>query len=228
MKTQVILCFLLFNATLIGAQVTDIDGNTYKTVIIGEQEWMAENLKTFRFQNGDSIPVGNDGSIWRSFENKYSPGVRALGWHTYYNHSAVIDERGLCPVGWKVPDNDDWQQLVDFLGGEELAGKKMKSTKYWTYEEYIWEDEDDYDNYTIEERTGNGTNESGFDARPAGDIDAHGAIIDYPTSLAFFWSSTPKINDAYYFKLSASGDDLKKSWRSHNSGLSVRCIKENP
>lgn len=230
MKKKIIfLTTILFTAIQLSAQVTDIEGNTYKTVKIGEQEWMAENLKTARFQNGDSIPTGKFFDVWESFDRPPSPGFVKMGWHNYYNWMAVNDERGLCPAGWKIPDNDDWQQLIDFLGGEEVAGKKLKSTEGWAYEEHIYdEDDEDYFNYTVEVHAGNGTNESGFNAKPGDIIESPGYITDYPVGMAHYWSQNRDNLKAYYIRLMAGNDNIEKSGIWLNSGLHVRCLRITP
>jgi len=111
--------------------VKDIDGNEYPTVVIGEQEWMAENLKTTRFNDGTSIPLVTDELKWnRTFspaytwynndKDQYKDAYGAL-----YNWYAVNTEK-LCPQGWHVPTEAEWSILTDYLGGKTIAGGKMK------------------------------------------------------------------------------------------------------
>ena len=126
MKKTIITIVVIFSSHFIIAQeydtVTDIDGNVYQTVQIGDQFWMAENLKVTHYQNGDEIPcnVYND-----------DPSNAAI-YGRLYNWYAVDDERGICPEGWHVPSDDEadseWQILVDYLGGGSVAGGKMKAT----------------------------------------------------------------------------------------------------
>jgi uncharacterized protein (TIGR02145 family) len=112
--------------------VTDIDGNVYKTVIIGGQEWMAANLKTTKYDNGDPIPEITDNTQWSSLttgawsyynnDEKYNDRYGKL-----YNWYAADDSRNVCPAGWHVPSDEEWTVLTDYLGGESVAGGKMKT-----------------------------------------------------------------------------------------------------
>ena len=118
--------------------ISDIDGNTYKIVEIGQQYWMQSNLKVSRYRNGDSIPTGLLDSIWlkftkgaaAQFENKFS---NESIYGKLYNWYAVNDPRGLCPEGWHIPTNSEWNQLINQLGKKSVAGGKMKSkgTNFW-------------------------------------------------------------------------------------------------
>ncbi len=111
-----------------GDGVTDIDGNEYTTVIIGDQEWMAENLRASRYNNGDDIPTGLSDTEWENTTdgayaiyphgsidglNSDAEVVEAYG--KLYNWYAVDESRGLCPAGWSVPSHDDWTQLEQYI-----------------------------------------------------------------------------------------------------------------
>ena len=145
-----------FTTTATSQTVTDIDGNTYNTVQIGTQVWMSENLKTSRYRNGGSIPYVVGNSDWQAL---------TTGAWSNYNHDAANDPiygklynwyttlgDTLCPAGWGVPTDDEWTTLTTYLGGESVAGGKMKSvgTTYWN-----------------DPNTG-ATNESGFSVLPGG------------------------------------------------------------
>ena len=145
-----------FTTTATSQTVTDIDGNTYNTVQIGTQVWMSENLKTSRYRNGGSIPYVVGNSDWQAL---------TTGAWSNYNHDAANDPiygklynwyttlgDTLCPAGWGVPTDDEWTTLTTYLGGESVAGGKMKSvgTAYWN-----------------DPNTG-ATNESGFSVLPGG------------------------------------------------------------
>ena len=121
-----------------GGTITDIDGNSYRTVIIGEQEWMGENLKVTRFNDGKEIPYVPEMDEWTRVTGP------AYSWYdndisnkdTYgalYNWFAVSSGK-LCPAGWRIPDDSDWEVLTDFLGGLSVAGGKLKETgtSHWT------------------------------------------------------------------------------------------------
>lgn len=133
------------------------NGIKYKTVTIGDQTWMAENLNVSKFQNGDKIFKAKNKKEWLRLQEEGKPAwcyyefKRKNGrkYGKLYNGSAVLDSRGLAPKGWYVPSNKDWDKLINFLGGEEIAGEKMKSAKLW-------------------KENGGGTHESGFNALPGG------------------------------------------------------------
>ena len=108
-------------------------------VTIGKQVWMSENLNVDKFRNGDPIPeaktdeewekAGENGEpAWCYYNNNPDNGDR---YGKLYNWFAVNDPRGLAPEGWKIPSDEDWTRLTDFLGGESVAGQKMKSTEFW-------------------------------------------------------------------------------------------------
>ncbi len=202
--------------------VTDIDGNVYNTVTIGSQVWMAENLKTTRYHDGSPIEYpGTDNAKWLTntsggyswYDNdeaKYKDTYGAL-----YNWHAVNNAAGLCPSGWRVPSNDDWQLMFDFLGGDDVAGGKMKSTG------------------TIEEATGlwkspntGATNESGFSGLPAG-IRLPAGWFDYLGGSTCLWSSS-EINtlNAWGPALNSGTAGVFRGGGGKQLGFSVRCIKD--
>ncbi len=192
--------------------VTDIDGNIYKTVKIGNQVWMGENLKTTRYANGDVIPNVKDNLEWNKLtseawcyynndsKNNYVDGK-------LYNGHTIINSRNICPIGWFVPTNEDWDILVSYLGGEEVAGMKMKSVNGWK------------DN-------GNGINRSGFEGGSGGLRYFYGHF-DGLGSSGCWWSSTEVNNSSVWsrsinYKIGIVGKiDFGKTF-----GFSVRCIKK--
>ena len=116
-----------------GEPISDVEGNTYRTVIIGEQEWMAENLQTTTYRNGEPIDYpGDDDAAWRDnttgaytwYNNEQAMG-EAYG--ALYNWHAVINPDGLCPDGWRMPDHEDWLYLTDYVGDE--MGNQLKSRR---------------------------------------------------------------------------------------------------
>jgi uncharacterized protein (TIGR02145 family) len=120
-----------------GDGVTDTEGNMYKTVIIGNQEWMAENLRSATFCNGESIPLVD--SLQQTFSFVDSESQVVLNYHGsdmekvelygyYYAGYTVIDERNICPCGWRIPRFEDVTELVVYLGDDNYVGGKMKST----------------------------------------------------------------------------------------------------
>ena len=123
----------VFNPNKTYGTVTDIDGNVYKTIVIGNQTWMAENLRVTHYQNGDTIPNVTDNTTWKDLSTdaycNYNNTTDLDTIATYgrlYNWYAVNDTRGLAPKGWHVPDINDWLILIDYLGGDTIASKHLK------------------------------------------------------------------------------------------------------
>jgi len=207
--------------------VTDIDGNIYPVVEIGDQCWTKENLKTAKYADGSVIPNVTPRLEWMDLttgawcNNENSAGNDAL-YGKLYNWYTVSDPRNVCPAGWHVPTDAEWTILTDFLGGESVAGGKMKTTTGW------------------EAPIPGATNESGFSGLPGdsryGDgvrfLRSRGRHDDGGTfgtvgSYGFWWSSSEyDTNDAWYRYLvygygGAGRDSLNK-----RDGFSVRCLRD--
>jgi uncharacterized protein (TIGR02145 family) len=195
---------------------------TIKEIKIGPQTWMTENLNVDRFRNGDLIPEVKSNEEWQRagelgqpawcyYENNPANGAK---YGRLYNWYAVNDARGLAPVGWHVPNIEEWKQLVDYLGGENAAGEKMKSNNGW-------------------KESGNGSNSSGFSAYPGGYRDFFGAFRFLGES-ANWWNSweydTGKawILELYYLKTGMSFNvyELLTPIRHEGYGISVRCLRD--
>ncbi len=199
-----------------GPEITDIDGNIYKTVYIGNQLWMAENLKTVHYRDGTAIPSDPlTSSEWLGLTNgalcyyDNDPLNNKSIYGPLYNWYAVADERTLCPSGWHVPTNDEYMELRDYLGGLSIAGAKMKET-----ESGLWE----FPNTGAD-------NSSGFTALPGGDRDngEFGSIHDG----AGWWSSTEVDKEnAWSHYLYYSSRSFFPSPDEKVSGCSVRCLKD--
>jgi uncharacterized protein (TIGR02145 family) len=198
-----------------GNGVTDIDGHTYNTVIIGTQEWMAENLKTSIYLNGDQIANVSDGTLWSglttgawAYYNNESQYECPFG--KLYNWYAVADPRHVCPSGWREPTETDWATLIEYLGGESSAGGKMKSTGT-----SLW----------ISPNT-DATNESGFTGLPGGYRFINGTF-SLIGLYGFWWSpSEHGIADAWSRTLDYSGGGAASSTNNKRYGFSMRCIKD--
>ena len=192
------------------SQVIDIDGNKYKTVIISTLEWMSENLNVEHYRNGDVIPqvqskeewINLTTGAWCYYENNSENG-KTYG--KLYNWYAVNDQRGLAPEGWHIPSDKEFQILLDFSGGIDNAGDKLKSTIGWR------------DNY-------NGTNSSGFNGLPGGERPWGGSFC-HINEISYWWSSTQSGGIfAYYFCLEVLG--AKSIGIFHQqSGYYIRCVK---
>ncbi len=208
--------FFSFSQSKTIGQVTDIDRNVYNTVIIGDQVWMKENLKVTKYNNGDPIQLVTDTFAWTKMTTaaycNYSNDEKiAMTYGRMYNFWAVVDDRKLCPAGWHVPSDKEWQKLNDFLGGNLVAGGKMKvrDTLYW--------------------RSPNigATNESGFSALPAGRQyhDSYNFLGDYVN----IWSSTECEYDnnlVWCRYMTYCLSHLDRFTYKKRYGLSVRCLKD--
>ncbi|MDI6402451.1 fibrobacter succinogenes major paralogous domain-containing protein, partial [Balneolaceae bacterium ANBcel3] len=231
--------------------VTDIDGNTYKTVVIGEQEWMAQNLRTTRYNNGNDLLTGFSNSEWETLiEGAYaiydhqaentaginSPEEMAEIYGLLYNRYA-IEQNNLCPVNWEVPSRDDWQELVDHLINEyqysnsrsdpESVGQALKIARQVQHplgNSYATEEHPRWDFSS----TFYGLDRFGFSALPAGMRSSTGNFISIGV-YAHWWSATDE-------PLTPTSSPQTSLWYGHNymvygsvindrSGLSVRCIR---
>lgn len=198
-----------------GGTVTDIEGNVYNIVTIGTQIWMAENLKVTKYSNGDPIPNITDGTQWAGLStgaycsyNNIAVNVSTYG--NLYNWYAVSDNRNICPAGWHIPTDAEWSTLTTFLGGESIAGGKMKEagTTHWAVP-----------------NTG-ATNESGFTALPGGWRGYDGSFHDL-NYTGYWWSFTPYSTSSIWERELYQG--TKTVGRYNNPkyvGFSIRCIKD--
>lgn len=207
---------ILFNDKLTYGSVSDVDGNTYKTITIGTQTWMAENLRSTKFRNGDAIPttatVGQDISSEASPIYQWSLGNTNVNGRLY-TWFAATDARNVCPVGWHLPTDAEWTTLIGYLGGENIAGDKLreKGTVHWGTS-YI---------------TNNGlaTNESGFTALPAGSKETNG--VYFPSNICVFWGSTSNKPDSGVCRqLWGNYSYVQRTNNNKKDGYSIRCIKD--
>ncbi len=228
--------------------VTDIDGNVYQTVIIGDQEWMAENLRVSKYNNGEAIPTGLGNTEWgNTTEGAYaiydhnasdtdginSPEEMLAAYGKLYNWYAVTDSRGLCPIGWSVPNDDDWTQLVNYVVAHGFpnsnvvngAGNALKSCRQVdspmggdcnksTHPR--WNSHDTY----------YGFDEFDFSALPAGYRFSIGSFANVGF-LGLWWSATEFSDANAWFRgmVSLSGS-VSRNENSKRYGCSVRCVRE--
>ncbi|MBN1892990.1 fibrobacter succinogenes major paralogous domain-containing protein [bacterium] len=198
--------------------LTDIDGNVYRTVKIGSQIWMAENLKVTRYRNGDAIRNVTDDSTWTkltkgarcAFENSEN-NAKIYGY--LYNWYAVNDYRKIAPPGWHIPKDAEWQTLVDYLGGADVAGGKMKEagTTHW-----------------ISPNAG-ATNECGFSGLPGGYRECSNGSFLFLGFNAYLWSATEYIIecDASDRSMNYFDSGVHHGNNSKRYGLSVRLLRDN-
>jgi uncharacterized protein (TIGR02145 family) len=199
-----------------------------QTVKIGNQVWMAKNLNVDKFRNGDPIMEAKTELEWKNVETNNQPAFcyynndpsNEAKYGKLYNWYAVNDPRGLAPAGWHIPSAQEWTELIDFLGGTESAGKKMKSASGWLSKPLL------------------GTNESGFNGLPGGYRFMDGEFSGIENSC-YWWSATE-------YMAKTIGDDLADGINGHawsrqlidynnvinsnksneGDGLSVRCLKD--
>ena len=194
--------------------LTDIDGNVYETVAIGNQVWMAENLQVAKYNDGSPIPyVTNDDDVsilttgaytWydKNPANRFTYGA-LYNWHS-------VSSGNLCPIGWHVPSDAEWTTLINFLGGEDIAGGKLKDigTSHWSAPNQ------------------DATNDSGFTALPAGYLFDNGNYNSLG-NITHWWSSTESGGDSawdryVYFQ---NGNAIKGDY-SKQVFFSCRCLKD--
>ncbi len=227
---------LLFGALIIGSNllaqssgggVTDVDGNNYTTVIIGNQEWMAENLRTANYNNGDSIyNILTDGAwnsasegAWCWFNNDMQ---YEIPHGKLYNYYAVIDNRALCPSGWRVPSESDFDSLIlyldpsaniDTIGADNslTAGGDLKQTGTTTW---------------LSPNLG-ATNSTGFTALGSGGRHEMGWMVAWNDN-AFFWTTTPHPTNPWAVvpRLHSNSPAITKYYNANVSGMSVRCMRD--
>jgi uncharacterized protein (TIGR02145 family) len=206
----------------------DIDGNAYDTVVIGTQVWMSKNLRVSKYRNGDPIPTNLSDASWGATTS----GAYAIYNNTaandsiygkLYNWYAVADTRGLCPVGWHVPSDAEWQTMEAALGmpptelnntgdrgSAQNVGGKMKAVSP------LWPSPN----------TG-ANNSSGFSGLPGGTRTFWGPFSDF--SYGYWWTSTQiSTNNAWNFRLNWDNGSVTRSasYYTKKNGFSVRCVRD--
>ena len=209
----------IHNPDLTYGSMTDQEGNVYKTIVIGTQEWMAENLITSVYRNGDEIPTNLNNAGW---QNTFSGACAyynddtsiACPFGKLYNWYACVDVRQLCPIGWHVPTDAEWTTLIEYLGGEAVAGGRMKTTGTLQLANGLW-----YAPNTA------ATNNAGFAGTPSGYRYFLGEF-DLKGSNAFWWSTDAFLtNNAFSWFLSHTEAGAFRSDFDKNYGFSVRCLR---
>ena len=199
--------------------IKDVDGNVYKTVTIGTQTWMAENLKTSKYNDGTAIPNVKDSLEWTKLttgawcyydnDEKYNAKYGKL--YNWYAVSPTTNgNKNVCPTGWHVSTDTEWTILTDYLGGASVAGGKMKGvgTTSWN------------------SPNTDASNTSLFTGLPGSYRNADGY---YPifNSGGYWWSSTESNLDfAWYHYLYFDRGNASRNNNSKGLGLSVRCLKD--
>lgn len=193
--------------------IKDIDGNVYSTVVIGNQEWFAENLKTTKYNNGTPIPNITDNTVWAGL---------STGAYAWYNNDIAnkptygalynwytVNTGNLCPTGWHVPTDAELTALTDYVGGASIAGTKLKATSGWG-------------------SGGNGTDEYGFSALPGGFRRGSNGTFNSVGYDGYWWSST-EAGAAHAWAWGMSyvyGSVDRSSGDGKRYGFSVRCFRD--
>jgi len=196
--------------------IFDIDGNAYKTVGIGSQIWMAQNLRTKKLNDGTIIPQVKADSIWDFYphiaycfyknDSIYNSKIYGALYNYYTVKSGLI-----CPVGFHVPDDSEWAVLVKFMGGNEKAGGKLKDyyTSYWSDPNVCF------------------ANDYGFAALPGGRRSHYKGVFSSIRDMGYWWTNTSK-NDFYAYARSLYNFNtlVNRNESSYGDGYSIRCIKD--
>ena len=179
---------------------------------IGTQTWTSKNLNVSTYRNGDAIPQVQDANAWAKlttggwcyYENKTANGS---SYGKLYNWYAVNDPRGLAPKGYHIPTDAEWTILTDYLGGDTIAGTKMKSTSGW-------------------DNNGNGTNTSGFAGLPGGYRYYNGDFN--PIGARGFWWSSSEDDTIYAWSSVLNGNygNVPRNYHFKQDGCSVRCLRD--
>ncbi len=214
----------IHNPNLSYGSMTDQDGNTYKTIVIGAQEWMAENLMARTYRNGLAIPLVTDATTWGGLSTAAScwynndSATYACPYGRLYNWYAAASSNNVCPAGWHVPTDAEWSTLINHLdpnadGGNTTpnnAGGKMRSTgtQYWlspnTYAD----------------------NSSGFSGLPGGLRYLNGTFIGI-SNYGYWWSSTEFFTSFAWFRQLIYGiSNVGRTNDYKTTGYSVRCLRD--
>ena len=198
------------------SSITDVDGNVYNTIALGSQLWLASNLKVTHYRNGDPITYASDAAQWTSLTftgaycNLNNDNSNVAHYGRLYKYYTTVDSRGLCPSGWSIPSNTDWDLLAANLGGAATAGGMMKisGTSYWASPNV------------------GADNSSGFSAYPSLSRDLSGVFDNQAGSAAIWWSSTIwDTNNVFAYEITNDNTSITSIPRPMEDGLAIRCIK---
>jgi len=211
---------VFYSSGIPGNTVTDFDGNVYNIVQIGNQEWFGQNLKVTHFNDGSEIAIETGNDSWSNLStpaycwynndlaNK-NPYGALYNWFTL--NEAGNGGKNVCPEGWHVPSDDEWETLVTYLGGQYGAGGKLKETgtAHWN-----------------SPNTG-ATNESGFTALPGGyRAGTDGAFVAM-NEKAYWWSDTENYSSSgWYRNINNNSAQVYRHHLGKDFGYSVRCLKD--
>lgn len=213
----------LFNENLNYGTVTDIDNNIYKTIVIGNQEWMAENLRVGHYRNGERIPNISDPYQWPGYPEG------AFGWQgndsvhygcpysKLYSWFAATNPKNICPEGWHLPSKQEFEELINYLGGDSVAGEKLRASNF-----YYWNSSNL-----------SGSNASGFSAVGSGYIGTGvSGNLGYRSLKEFCYLCTsenpdPTPQGQATFLILANYSSWAGFTTNHKAlGTCIRCLKD--
>jgi uncharacterized protein (TIGR02145 family) len=208
------------------ATVTDVEGNSYNTIQVGYQCWMKENLKTGHYQNGAPILTGLNGYDWALYNNgacedyDFDTTITNV-YGKLYNRPAIVNPAGLCPVGWHVPSNSEWNVLIKTIDSNADTSLILNTNQGGAYKEIGT-------THWASPNVG-ATNATGFSGLPSGYRDDTGGFHNL-TYTSQWWSTSIKYNLYYYdgvsVKLSSNNSLILNYLSNFSYGLSVRCVKD--
>ena len=216
--------YILLLLSLSFGTVTDIDGNVYETVQIGDQLWMAENLQVTHYNDGSEIPNPSDDN-WQSNQGQYgvydNEHFNADIYGNLYNFPVIEDERGVCPDGFHVPSDDEFKELEMFLG---MSEEDANDTGYRGADEgsKLAGRSDLWNDGVLENNPEFGT--SGFNALPAGRRSYIDGTYQRIGNYAYFWSSSENNPHAYYRLLYYYNSHVARNSLNKKYGFSIRCL----
>jgi uncharacterized protein (TIGR02145 family) len=193
--------------------VKDQDGNTYKTAKIGNRTWIIENLKTTKLNDGTAIPIVLDKKAWSELSTPAycwynNDTINKNEYGALYNGYTIFTGK-LCPMGWHVSANDEWSELITVLGGDNVAGGKLKESGI-----NHWSDPNE-----------GATNESLFTALPGGSRYTSGLFISIK-NLGYWWSPVERNTyNSWYRSMYYRDNAVNRNFIDSTNGFSVRCVK---
>jgi uncharacterized protein (TIGR02145 family) len=248
---------MIKNVLLLAVLLITLSFSYSQTVTIGTQVWMTKNLDVDKFRNGDPIQQVKTSEEWEKANINKQPAwcyydndpLNGTKYGKLYNWYAVHDQRGLAPIGFHIPTIDEWTKLINYLGGESIAGKKIKNTSGWNSfttgggtktcancsswsAEYrskvpchICKDTRSVLAEPVVTKSGNGSNSSKFTGLPGG--NGGGRTFYSKGNQGWWWTSSENINFAWTIMLDYKTDEIiSNEYGSKGSGMSVRCLKD--
>lgn len=202
------LCIMIVNKLVFSQHVKDVDGNTYTTIKIKDQLWFESNLKTTRFINGDKILKTKKASKWVNNDSlpQYVQHKLKNDNSIYYNWFVINDKRGVCPSGWKVPSQKEFNELISALGGTEKAGMKMKNL-------IAWGDTTKYNETNL------------FNAIPTGFVEITGKLNQENVRACWWTKDEQHVATAYSYSIGNMGTHIIRDKFYKKQGNTIRCMK---